>query len=145
MELPEAIHSQVKALCAEGDAHAEQASYDEAVCKYAVALELLPEPITQWEAATWILTAIGDARFLQKRYDEAIQPLLDAMKCPGAIGSPFVHLRLGQVQFELGNEVLAKDELARAYMGGGKKLFQTEDLKYWEVVTSALKRPPGGW
>jgi hypothetical protein len=25
------------------------------------------------------------------------------MHCPGAIGNPFIHLRLGQAQFELGN------------------------------------------
>ena len=70
------------------------------------ALDLLPLPLDQWSAACWLFTAIGDTLFLADRYSEAIQPLLDAVKCSGGIGNPFLHLRLGQTQFELGNEVL---------------------------------------
>ena len=145
LELAAETHSRIKQLCAQGDRLARERLYDQAVEKYQKAFHLLPEPVTEWEAATWILAAIGDARFLQKDFKNALSPLLDAMHCPGGIGNPFIHLRLGQVQFELGNDLPAKDELARAYMGGGKEIFAAEHPKYWNVVTSNLQPPPGGW
>jgi hypothetical protein len=64
------------------------------------AWDLLPEPKTEWEAATWILAAVGDANFLGADYVAGRDNLATAMHCPGAIGNPFMHLRLGQCQFE---------------------------------------------
>lgn len=68
-------------------------------------LALVPESITDWVASTWILTAIGDALFSLKSYEKARQALLDVIHCTDAIGNPFIHLRLGEVQFEMGNHV----------------------------------------
>ena len=68
-----------------------------------------------------------------------------AMHCPGAIGNPFLHLRLGQCQFELGNLDRAADELARAYMGTGIEIFEDEEGKYFEFLKTRLQPPPGGW
>jgi len=45
------------------------------------------------------------------------------MRCPGAIGNPFIHFRHGQCQFELGDLERAADELMRAYLGTGRKIF----------------------
>jgi hypothetical protein len=63
-ELSDAVHKRIQALCAEGDALAKGAKYSAALQKYWAAWDLLPEPQTDWEAATWILAAIGDANFL---------------------------------------------------------------------------------
>lgn len=52
------------------------------------------------------------------------------MTCPDALGNPFLHLRLGQAQLNLGNEDRAADELMRAYMGGGPEVFEIEDGRY---------------
>ncbi len=67
------------------------------------------------------------------------------MHCPDAIGNPFIHLRLGQCQYELGNEEQAADELARAYMVAGDEIFDTDDPKYLEFIKSKIQPPPGGW
>jgi len=66
------------------------------------------------------------------------------MRCPDAIGNPFLHLRLGQCQFELGELDRAADELARAYMGAGAKIFEGGD-KYFSFLKTRLEPPPGGW
>jgi hypothetical protein len=105
---------------------------------------LLPEPKTDWEAATWILGAIGDANFLGKDYLAGRENLSMAMHCPDAIGNPFLHLRLGQCQFELGNLDRAADELARAYMGAGDEIFEGAE-KYLAFLKTRLKPPPAGW
>lgn len=144
MELSDQVHERVQALSAEGDASAEQGRYREALAKYAEALGLLPEPTTDWEAATWLLAAIGDAHFLAGDYEPARAALSDAMHCPDAISNPFLHLRLGQSQFELGNLERAEDELTRAYMGAGPSIFKHEDPKYFEYLKSVLNAPADG-
>jgi hypothetical protein len=50
------------------------------------AWDLLPEPQTDWEAATWILGAIGDVNFQQGNYEAGRDNLAMAMQCPNAIG-----------------------------------------------------------
>jgi len=144
MELPDALHNKITQLSKEGDDFAEHGRYREAVEKYLQAFESLPEPKTDWEACTWLLVAIGDANFKGKHYEHAKAALSDAMHCPGAIGNPFIHLRLGQSQFELGNMERANDELVRAYMGAGKEIFMNEDPKYFTHLKTVLRPPANG-
>jgi len=144
-EIPDAVYAVVKRLCADGDALAEIGDYPGALGKYWEAWDLIPEPKTDWEAATWVLAAVGDANFLGRDYEAGRDNLAYAMHCPGAVGNPFLHLRLGQCQFELGNMDRASDELARALTVGGKELFADDDGKYFAYITSILKPPPGGW
>jgi tetratricopeptide (TPR) repeat protein len=143
-ELDNAIHERIQALCAKGDELAKEAKYPAALTKYWAAWDLLPEPQIDWEAATWILAAIGDTNCLGGDFVAGRDNLSMAMRCPGAIGNPFLHLRLGQCQFELGNLDHAADELARAYMGAGDQIFEGAD-KYLAFLKTRLKPPPGGW
>src|SRR5262245_10854513 len=60
-ELSDEVHARVQALCEEGDAQAGAQRYAEALQRYWAAWDLLPDPKTEWDAATWLLGAIGDA------------------------------------------------------------------------------------
>jgi tetratricopeptide (TPR) repeat protein len=144
-ELADSVHEEVKAFCAAGDAAAQEGELPHAIAQYEKAWALLPEPRLEWEAATWVLAAIGDAQFLAGNFVAAGTALSEAMHCPGAIGNPFLHLRLGQCQFELGNLTRANDELTRAYMGGGSDLFAAQDPKYFAHLKTILREPVGGW
>ena len=143
-ELPDHIHEQIKSLCEFGDRLAGSGEYAAAVAQYWAAWDLLPEPPTNWGAATWILVAIGDANYLSGDYAAGRDNLSTAMHCPDAIGNPFLHLRLGQCQFELGNLERAADELARAYTVAGDEIFQGGE-KYFHFLKTRLQPPPGGW
>lgn len=123
-ELPTLVHERIKDLCKQGDELAESGDYPTAIQKYWVAWDLLPEPKTDWQAATWLLAAIGDANFLGGDFIAGRDNLSMAMHCPNAIGNPFLHLRLGQCHFEFGNLEQAADELIRAYIGGGADIFE---------------------
>lgn len=138
-ELSEATHSEIQRLSAEGDALASERKYSEAIPVYWQGWDLLPEPKTDWEAATWLLAAIGDANFLSRDYSAGKDNLTSAMRCPNAIGNPFLHLRLGQCQFELGVLDRAADELMRAYMGAGTEIFKDQDPKYLRFLQSKAK------
>lgn len=107
------------------------------------ALQLLPDPTERWNAAGWLLVAMGETQFRGARYERAAGPLQDSIICPGTLGNPWVHLRLGQVRFELGEMDRAADELARAYMGGGREVFEDQDPKYFALVEKVLPPPPG--
>ena len=143
-ELEDEAHKRIQDLCSRGDALAEKSDYASALELYWAAWDLLPEPRTDWEAATWILAAIGDANYLGGDYVAGRDNLSMAMHCPQAIGNPFLHLRLGQCQYELGNLDRAADELARAYMGAGPDIFDGAE-RYFTFLKTRLQPPPSGW
>ena len=136
-ELPNGIHSQVLDLSAAGDAHAESGEAAEAIECYRMALLLLPRPGDQWEAYQWLQAAIGDVRFENGQYREALFAFEQALK-GGGLGNPFIHLRMGQCAFHLGDEHRAVEELLRAYMADGAEVFR-EDQRYLKFLKSKVQ------
>jgi tetratricopeptide (TPR) repeat protein len=137
-ELDENIYEELKTFSNIGDSYAEDGNYADALTEYWKAFDLIPEPKNNWEATTWVLAAIGDANFLGKDYQTGIDNLSNAMHCPEAIGNPFLHLRLGQCQFEIGDLDKAADELTRAYALEGEEMFSEEDPKYLEFLKTRI-------
>jgi tetratricopeptide (TPR) repeat protein len=142
-ELDDAIYNRICSLCEQGDAGLRAGKLLDAQGKYNEAWALLPDPKEEWEAATWIQTALGDLHFAEGQFDRALVALGIAIRCPGGLGNPFIHLRLGESAFELGNMKRADDELARAYMGAGRDIFKAENPKYFRRLQGILKPPPG--
>lgn len=68
---------------------------------------------------------------------------MGAVRCPDGLGNLFIHLRLGECAFELGQISRAEDELTRAYMGAGREIFADEDPKYFKHLQTVLLPPPG--
>ncbi|MFP2957695.1 tetratricopeptide repeat protein [Myxococcus sp. 1LA] len=126
-------------LCAQGDALAEQEDYAGALRRFEQALALIPEPADSHDSTLWVCVAIGDMHFQLGQYTEGREYLRRAVALPDGLGNPFIHLRLGQFAFELGDMRRAGDELARAFMGGGDEIFDDEDEKYLQFVRSILK------
>lgn len=143
MNLDKTLSDRIDELCEKGDALAANEDFPGALGQYREAWGLLPEPKDQWDAATWILTALGDTHFLFKEYQSALSALARAVQCPGGLGNPFIHLRLGQCHLETRNLDAAKDELTRAYTEAGRDIFEEEDPKYFKLLQSVLKPPPG--
>jgi tetratricopeptide (TPR) repeat protein len=137
--LDDLTYAKITHLCKVGDEHAKAGNLDSAIREYEAAFSALPDPGFDWQASTWILTALGDAYFHARNCKMALEALQDAMHCPDAIGNPFIHLRLGLVQDELGNLVRAEDGLAGAYMGADEEVFAEEDPKYFTMVKSVLR------
>jgi tetratricopeptide (TPR) repeat protein len=143
--LPKNVQQQVATILTDSAGLIAKKEYRKAVESAVKAFEVVPEPQEKHKEMVEILAIIGEANFQAKAFEQARRALSDAMHFPGALGDPWLHLRLGQSQLELGNHERAKDELARAAMGGGKEIFTSEDPKYWKYVTTFLKPPPGGW
>lgn len=139
-QLANELYEQITELCEEGDELASEDDFEGALQSFWAAWDLLPEPQTEWEAATWILGAIGDANFLGEDFEAGRDNLSLAMHCPDGIGNPFLHLRLGQCLFELGELDRAADELTRAYMAEGADIFEGEDEKYFEFLKTRIEQ-----
>jgi tetratricopeptide (TPR) repeat protein len=138
-ELPEEIHTKIQEHSQTGDNFAEDGNFPKALEAYWNAFDLIPEPKTNWEASTWVLAAIGDANFLGNDFKAGVDNLSHAMHCPGAIGNPFIHMRLGQCQLEVGNEDRAADELTRAYALAGEEIFSNDSPKYLDFLKTKIK------
>ena len=144
MELDGKLALTIKALCDEGDVLIEMGELEQAFGNFSEALSLIPEPRNEYYETAAILAGLGNVYFHAKSFSQGQQVLSDAMYCKGAIGSPFLHLRLGQCQLELGNDDHAANELVRAYMGAGKEIFEREDPKYFVFLQSRISPPVNG-
>lgn len=139
LQLSDATHAEITALCSLGDDFVKAGEFELAKDKYLAALKLLPENHREWEAATWIYVAIGDVHFRMNNYEKAFKCFFNAVQCPKGLGNPYIHLRLGQLYYEQGNMVKAADELTRAYMGAGLKIFLEDDPKYLEFLETKIE------
>ena len=137
--LPDELHAQITALTKRGDELSHQGDQRAAYECYAQAWELIPEPKVEWEASTWVLAALGEIMFCRRQFDDAKNLFLRAVQGPKGLGNPYIHLRIGQCQYESGNLEGARDNLARAYMGGGLELFTQEDPKYVAYLREFLE------
>lgn len=139
-ELDDSVHDEIVRLSQEGDRLAESGNYADAIKLYGDAWRLLPEPQVEWDAALWLLVAIGDACVLSGQWQDAQKALQYCLlHCPDALGKPFIHFRLGQSYFELFELDRAANELMRAYMGAGESIFAQHDPKYRNFLATRAK------
>lgn len=141
--LPPETFAAVKEKAEAGEQRLAAGDFTTAFTLFAEALNQLPAPWEQWNAAGWLLVALGENAIRAGDFQAAARALKDAMWCPGTIGNPWVHLRCGQMRYELGEMNRAGDELARAYYGGGREAFDGQDPKYFALVEQLLPPPPG--
>ena len=134
VELPAHIADQLDELAADGTDKLDAEDWDGALARFRAGLALIPEPKREWEAATWLNASIGDAHFFAQRYAEARDAFHEATQCPGGLGNPYVQLRLGESELELGNEAAAANGLIGAYMQEGAEIFAEEDPKYLDFL-----------
>lgn len=134
-QLDEDLVERIHELCDLGIDLADGGRIDKALEAYDLAWDLLPEPKTDWEEAFWILGNKGDAYFLQRDYAAGREVLERAMTCRNAHGEGFLHLRLGQCLFELGELSLARKELIIALENEADTIFIDEDPKYLTLLT----------
>lgn len=137
--LNENLFNQINDLCNKGDELADNGQFNEALKQYKDAWKCLPEPKAQWEAATWILVAMGDINFLNGKYRQAVKDLTSALASINAVDNPFVYLRLGQSQLELGEEKAALESLQTAYELGDEELWDGEEAKYLDFMKKNIE------
>lgn len=139
-EISEQLQYELDMRAEEGNKYFDNNEYDKALEIWKKALDLIPEPKKNFSEAVWFLTSIGDIYFIQEKYEEAFNNFEDAKNnlSGDGINNPFILLRLGKSELELGKKELATENLLRAYMLEGKEIFEEDDKKYFEFLKSKI-------
>ena len=126
----------------EGNSLFDQGKMDEAIDIWVQGLKTLPEPLNAQSEAVWFQTSIGDAYFLQEKYDKAYEWIFEAKSNLYGDGysNPFVMMRLGQSALEIGKTEEAREYLLRAYMFEGEDIFSEEDEKYLNCIRDLINQ-----
>lgn len=136
IELDEKINKKILELSELGDFYTNMKEWDKALKQYNEALNLIPDPKYNWKASTWLYVAIGDAYYCDKQYNETINYMNEALKCPEGLGNPYINLRIGESYFELEEWSNAKRYLIEAYIVEGTDIFEGEPQKYYKLIES---------
>jgi tetratricopeptide (TPR) repeat protein len=138
MELNDDVYEQITTLAEAGDEFAENEIFGSAISKYQLALDLLPEPKTDWEAATWLYVALGDALFSQKDFDAAFDAYQQALMSPDGTGNPYIWFCLGEVFYVQNNLEKAKTHFMSAYLLDGEEIFKDTDPAYLSLISEDI-------
>lgn len=138
MELTDEIYKEITDLTNRGNAFSEQNKLIDALECFNKALDLVPNPKYDWEAATWIYTSLGDIYFMKKEYVKALENLNEALKCPNGFTNPFILLRAGQCFLEMKEIDKAKEYLLKSYMLEGENIFKYEKPKYFNSIKNLI-------
>ncbi len=140
MELSDEIYNKITALSEEGDVYAGKEQFGSAISVYQQALDLLPSPKTNWEAATWLYVALADAYFNKQEFNQAMDAYQKALMCPDGTMNPYVWFSIGLVYFEWDNMPQAKEQFMRAYMLDGKDIFEDQDPAYFALIKEEAEK-----
>ena len=140
-ELSDEVYDCITILCEEGDEFVEDDDIVEGIKKYKEALNLVPDLKYEYEASTWIYTAIGDAYYLSENNQESLNYFQQALKSPNGIINPFILFRLGQCYYKLNDITNAQEYLLRAYLINGEEVFSEEPM-YLDIVKKVMKGQP---
>lgn len=139
MQLKKSYIEDIERICRAAEDYVAEGNDADAYRKYKEALDIIPEPKTAYETATWIFVSIGDLYFKTGKYDFARDYFYEAKNCPNGVSNPYVLFRLGQSLVETNDEKDAKEFLLRAYMLVGDDIFWDEDEKYYNVIKEMIK------
>ena len=137
-ELSDSEYDQIEKLVEEGNVFYENGELKKALNNYESALEIVPSPKSDWEASTWLYTSIGDVFFSGNNLEAAKDNYYNALNCPDGMGNAYIHLSLGQTQFELEELEKSKESLIKAYMLDGYEIFEDEDPKYFALIKNLI-------
>ena len=139
MQLNKSYTEDIERICRAADDFLDEGNTKEAYRKYKEALDIIPNPKTSYETATWIFVSIGDLFFKNKQYDMARDYFFEAKNCPNGVSNPYVLFRPGQSLVETKDNNQAREFLLRAYMLVGDDIFWDEDEKYYDVIKDLVK------
>jgi tetratricopeptide (TPR) repeat protein len=128
--IPDSLINKIQDKVDQGDDALNDDEFRKAINLYREAVALLPRPKFRHAISLATYTALGEGYFFSGYYRKALVALKQALKAPGGVENPLLHLRMGQAYFELREFDAAADSLTRAYALDGRTVFEGEEDKY---------------
>lgn len=141
-ELDPATERQIREHITAGDKLYSCGDYVKARDEYILAGKKFPTmPPHDYWLFSEVLTALGQANFMLKKYDSAANQMAQLIWHYDAGNNPKVLLLLGKANVELGDTQGGIESLAKAYMCGGKDVFLGSE-KYYKIIKKVMKDLP---
>lgn len=129
-ELADDIFDQIIDLSEDGEDLFENGDFQEAIDKWSTALQLLPEPKDNWQAALWLYTSLGDGYRYLGDLDQALKAFKKAYEGVEGASNPYVLYSLGATLYDLNRKDEAVSFLLKAYEIEGKDIFAEDGVTY---------------
>lgn len=130
------LAERLTATATTGEEFMNRSAFALAADQYVQALQLVADAQGDWGMTTWLWASLGEARFMARAFDTSAEAFGEALECTGALGTPFLHLRLGQCALEVGDEPAAMAHFSRVHALHGSEAFACEEAKYLEFFQS---------
>lgn len=127
VQLSDAIYETLSGLAEQGNIAIDHGEFNEAILLWQEALQLLPEPVAQWQAAFWLYASIAEGYYQLDDFDEAIAALTQALACVEAEENPYPYYMLGKCYWRINHE-RAAEHLLKAYDLGGEGIFTADTV-----------------
>lgn len=129
----------IQSKLTEGDAFLDRDLFAKAHEAYRQAVALIPAPQHLQGISLEAYTALGEGYYFAGYHDRALRAYMQALKAPGGVENPLLHLRIGQAYFETRQFDDAADSLTRAYALDGRDVFDGEDEKYLAFLATRIE------
>src|SRR5208283_1525149 len=98
--LPASLLNDIQAKIEEGDTFLDADAFTQAVEHYQEALLMIPDPKYMHDISLAAFTALGEAYYYSGNYHDALSAYQGALKAPGGVENPLLHLRMGQAYYD---------------------------------------------
>lgn len=117
-------------LTEEGNKFHDENNYKNALEKYLLSWEKIPEPKLEWEISSWISACIYSAYFDMENYIAAKEWAIISLKTKSSEIDTSPYINLGMVYYELEQYDISYKYFQFAYNLGKKRAFKERPKKY---------------
>jgi tetratricopeptide (TPR) repeat protein len=136
------VYEKIEQYCEQGNDLFDEDDFLGAIKIWQSAFDVIPDLNEDWNEAVWLKVSIGDSYYMIDEYQKSLDALLDALNYPEAIENPFIHFRVGQCHYQLGDKEQSQNALLKAYMLTGKEIFddhEDEGEFYYNFLSSNVQ------
>lgn len=133
-ELPENTSNEVFHKLNKGDKYFAAHKYREAITIYDEVLESLPSPKEDHDIFVLVNLSLGNSYHEVREYGIADYFYNKALEGERGLENALIWYALGKNYIKMGYEEKGIDSLVRAYILGGKELFQVDDFHYFSKI-----------
>lgn len=138
--LPDSLFQTICHILNKGDVARSSAKYEDAIAFYLSAIDILPEPRSDWDILASLVISIGDTYYEAQQYTIADSYYAAALKDENGIANPYVWYANGRNLVKMGEIKVAIDSLMRAYMLAGDEIFTIDNDEFKVYINDIISR-----